>query len=195
MKPYQSPAYASNRLLNTIVRGPDGLPLKIMAIADKRVAGNRLIDGHAVEFKYSEMDINPVPLGYCNSRSRAVYMSRIPKRQDWKQGLRHENCRAIADMVESHDGDHQPLIDFPRWDVIAKTIQGEYPSIEDAVKAVSSKKVVSWAFSRHFSVDLDFFLHYKGIFKIGTIDPQNPRKFQLKDQFWWAKETLEESLA
>ena len=195
MRPYTNPAYAVNRLANTIVRGPDGQPFKVVNIGEKRVVGTRLIDGVAVDIAYNEMDINPVPLGYCNSRSRAMYLARIPKRQDWKQGLRHENCRVVPDLVEAVDHGNPVLVDFPKWDKVAMTITNQYPSIVDCIKAVSTRKIASWAFHRYFSVDMDFFLHYKGAAVVGKIDPKNPRKYELADSFWWVKEALEESLA
>lgn len=115
MQSYNEVEYAKTRLLETIV-SYKGLPVLVESIDSSGL----------VEFKYikdlresscslNELDINPLPLGYCNYNRYAFYLTRMPMRQDWKQGLRNRNI-LIADRGARFD--------FP-YEVLHSTIVGE----------------------------------------------------------------------
>ena len=81
MKNYTNVAYAQSRLVGTIVR-VKGKAAYIDNISAKRVTYTDWITGGAEEAKPEEMDITPVPLGYCNTQRTTPYLVRYPVRQD-----------------------------------------------------------------------------------------------------------------
>jgi len=196
MNNYNNQAYAANRLVGTIVRHKDKA-ISVQVVGN-RVVAIKLIGGEQIEFPYKELDINPVPLGYANIGGKALYISRIPLRNDWKQGLRPKNMRYSLSKPNNGEIEEEDLLrrELPN-DVIGKTIEGIYPSYDDVVRAIANpgKKLQSMAYDRNFAIGVDGSIFHKGKYTVGTMIDAARRVFRLKDEFWWAKEALEETLA
>lgn len=195
MQLYNSKEYAVARLAGTVIRTIKGIAVRFKMMVDDGVLVSELISGDEKIIPYKELDIDPVPLGYCNFGTRAVYISRTPKRTDWRQGLRVENMRTVPDFIPDIDGESPPEVKPPGDTSLGKTIQNIYPSLQDCVKAIMNGKIKSIAFDRNFSLDSTFTIHHKGIYRIGEINPNNPKRIELDPEYWWCKEAFEESVA
>jgi len=141
--------YAIRRLSGTIVKTTKGTPIYIYRMGmdpEKGISGlyQNLVtgeDGH--KFQLSDVDLEPVPLGFVNTESHAVYVSRRPIRRDWKQGLSEVNA------VLSTGG---RLGDFDRK-LLVQPILNQYPSfmfVKSSLASLGSK--ASKAFSRNFAL-------------------------------------------
>lgn len=198
MRNYSSPAYAHERLAGTIARVNDR-PAMIGKITAKKVQFQPLdtlnIDAHQEEAPIEQLDINPVPLGYCNCKGTdAVYLMRQPVRRDWKQGLRFQTLLALQNsrFINSNT---------VRYEDIAKTIIGDYPKFGDIFESVCTFKKLkanSIAFSRTFAIRSTFEVVYKEQFIIGKLDLNaNPEKggvIDIDPKMEWVIEELEASV-
>jgi hypothetical protein len=177
MRTYEEPAYAATRLKECIVRLKDGTPVFVNGIARKDVVGYALATPDVpLKNKLEDLDINPVPLGYTNTAFGAVYVTRIPMREDWRQGLRRINIRTI------------PVMDID-YECLDATIRGVYPTFKEAIKLADKRGVA--AFSRSFAVDKDKTIWYKGRWKVGKVDMFG---HALDEKFTWLRESLDEEL-
>lgn len=208
MQLYLDKNYAAERLNGTIVRWR-GKAVRVIGIAAIS-AVQILRTGENDAAPYNELDLNPVPLGYCNFNGTALYLSRSPVREDWKQGLRVGTMRATfsdgkvvkplrEDLDRFRDADEDEngpirLKNIPDVEV-AKTIEGEYPSLDDILTSLrrGGKKLTQLAYNRNFAVDINFNIFHKGEYLIGKFTSPETHAYQLDDKFWWAKEALEES--
>lgn len=96
------------------------------------------------ELPNKNLDIRPVPLGYVNLSSRAMYVSRIPRRK-YKQGLNDQNI-----LLKGYMLDGVRVTDLLRSKNLCRCINDEYPSLSDAIKHAEEHE--SCAFSRKFAV-------------------------------------------
>lgn len=182
MKLYQDLAYSQNRLLGTIVRAKD-VPVMVREITEEKYICTDLTKNTNMVCPHEDIDLTPVPLGYVNYGGVASYLARVPKRRDWKQGLRKENTITIG------NGYGLGKINLKE---LAKTIIGKYPTFKQILKTLSKnedKKVKSLAFSREFAVDKDFTLWYRGEYAVGTVEDGEPK---LLPEFDWVRDTLVE---
>ena len=93
----------------------------------------------------------------CNFRDNAHYLSRIPMRRDWKQGLRKENFTSGTVHVQL----------IPP-EVLRAVIVGEYPTLKQCLDMCTKKKVKSAAWHRHWAVCSDGTLMYKNEGVVGV---------------------------
>lgn len=143
--------YAHSRLVETIVRlGKEpiwvyqvmpGMMVKYAQLADFDEIKTVHID---------KLDLTPVPLGYCNYNKYACYLSRMPMRRDWRQGLRRGNFVSLSGV----DANRIP------YEALRQVIVGDFPKFDAAVKAV--EKVSSMAWHRHWAVDKGSNIFHKG---------------------------------
>lgn len=166
MKGYDTAEYARTRLLETIIRF-EGRPVMVANCEDHgntiMIHFNEIMGDHPPDAKPIEMfDLDPVPLGYVNFSARATYITRMPMRKDWRQGMRMSN---IAD-VSGFSPTRMP------FRVLGKTIMGDFPTFHRAIEGVSrkSKPAESMAFSRDFAVTNEGILQYKGILNVGEVN-------------------------
>lgn len=177
MKTYEDIPYAQQRLLGTIVRlGKE--PIKIAAIdVNGGVMFNYLHNMEKPELcKLRDIDITPVPLGFVNFDGRAFYTSRIPKREDWKQGLR-DNTLSVA----------------VSWSDLRLTILGKFPSLREATLTLNKRRTHSIAFDRNWAITVDMKLKYKE-WDVGEFIDPIERRYKLNDNCHWVMEALEEVL-
>lgn len=106
---YDSTDYAQSRLMDTVVR-VNGNPVIVVGIADlAHIEVQTLIKSRRKTVTMQDLDLEPVELGYVNYNGCAIYASRKPKRQDWRQGLRYENMDFSSVQVENRS-DPEPVL-------------------------------------------------------------------------------------
>lgn len=189
MKTYDEAEYANNRLKESIVRLKNGTPIHIQNIRSEReVIYNELtLDSDRKVCKLEDLDINPVPLGYCNVKTYCLYLVRMPMRQDWKQGLRSNSLRDV----------HGRRVDT-RYEHLVDTIVGKFPSFKDSISRILEKSknpfklegqsTKSIAFNRDFCLKEENLLEYKGVFIVGTFNKNGG--YDLKERFGWVEDCL-----
>lgn len=173
--------YASSRLDQSVVRHLD-VPVMVGPIdRDGSVSLTRLSDGHNYVAKLEELNLIPVDLGYVNYDNAAHYVMRKPIRRDWRQGLRHNNM-VVRNGV--------PAGTIP-WSNIAKTINNEYPTFEDARLMMKGKRQLqSIAWCRDFCI-------YRGwevVYCDDVVGKVIEGKVVLNEGFTYLKEALAETL-
>lgn len=196
---YEEADYANNRLRETVVRLKDGTPILIHECRSDRVSYSPLKvwdDREDMEIKTCKMkdlDIDPVPLGYCNIQGKALYVTRMPMRQDWKQGLRKNNiCLSNGQKFPASIG------------TLADTIRGNYPSFTEAIMKLKTSvnknpfnrsldKPTSIGFARDFSVLDKGEVQYKGILSVGKYNDNGD--FDIFDKFYWVEDSLKLAVA
>ena len=171
--------YANSRLAGTIVRlGED--PVFIHSVAPGMVVDLAKLDDIYNNYKVPAQELNlvPVPLGMCNFEGTISYLSRMPLRRDWKQGLRREN-------FTSNNVNHAAI---PPHE-LAKVIRGQYPSYVEAMELVAKGlKGVAW--TRHWAVSSTGLLHYKW----DVVGKKADNKFVLDEPYRHLYEALEEAV-
>jgi hypothetical protein len=183
--------YAAGRLIGTVVLYKKR-PVLINDMAGNNVHFQDILTGKTNIVHWSnDFDLTPVPLGHTNFNGHAYYVARIPMRKDWKQGLRTGNMRGIA--VGTDVGVDPGMVGIP-YSEIGRTIIGDFPPIKNVITNMQSPGVKSQAFSRAFALDKALNIWHKGCRNIGKIIDGNKIKYELKDEFFWARETLEEAL-
>ena len=191
MKNYTNVAYAQSRLVGTVVR-VKGKAAYIDQITAKRISYTDWVTGGAEEAKIEDMDITPVPLGYCNTMKVTPYLVRYPVRQDWKQGLRHKTLKTIC----NHD--IKVTSEMIPWADVFKTINGEFPKFEEVLKIIHDNRGVvrSMAYSRDFAIYSDKTVWYKEQFAIGTVEDIDATDgiVSIKEEFEWVREAFEASV-
>jgi len=107
-----------------------------------------------------DLDISSVPLGYVNTENDAVFVSRVPVRRQ-KQGVSTDNT--VVNYHGVGNAHNDGLFGFHLKYLIA-TIEGHYPSVEDALAEVLKDKR-GRAFHRYFAFgkqDRYILLHQEG---------------------------------
>lgn len=192
---YQDPAYANDRLAGSLVRH-EGRPVFVEYIDEESgLAHGLILAGNQSKLiaPYEELDLTPVPLGNVNHRGKVIFARRIPKRRDWRQGLRANNFDYINVI-----GGLQRGISFSDRDVV-NTILGSYPNIEVCINSIDCGEVEGMAFSRYFSIggktDLGYSLYYRQV-HIGSIN-NVPKVFvdlKLKQEYNYLREFIQEEM-
>jgi hypothetical protein len=190
MKTYDTAEYAHSRLAETIVRLGE-LPVYILSVVN---------DGNSIVVNYnnimedeppktaplSDFNLDPVPLGYVNFKGKSTYLSRMPMRKDWRQGMRIIN---ITDI----NGTNPHSMPYK---VIGQTIIGKYPSFDRCIAALNRKVKPpnSIAFSRDFAIHLEGgLIEYKGMIKVGKVDLSNG-DVTIDSKSSWVAEAFVESM-
>lgn len=173
--------YADTRLATTVVRH-----------AYKPFLVNRVDAGGVVRGQYldeklprtthvplDQLQLTPVSLGFVNTEEGACYVVRIPKRNDWRQGLRRGTMRSLTckptEAISLRD--------------LSDTIKGIYPTIEACRNIVPHTGTVAWC--RNFCITNDGGIMYKNL---GIVGRFAGAEFRLSDEFSYLQEALEDSL-
>ena len=171
---YDTAEYASSRLQDTIVKY-GGRAVSVCRVEEDLTCVIRrlgTIETHVVPL--SELDLTPIRLGYVNFERGSYYLQRVPKRNDWRQGLRNNNVN------------HGILLE----PCLSELLEGIYPSLGECVDATESGHDEK-AFSRFFSVSQGGCLNYKGRRHVGEVRGGKP---VLLGDFKFLEEVLKESL-
>lgn len=181
--------YASTRLDGTLVRlAGTGEPVMVQTVS---VLGTVTVtpygksrDTHEYYVKLDELDVHPVPLGYVNCGGDATYISRMPMRRDYKQGLRGNNAWSSGRNFDA----------LPHA-AVRNCIMGRYPTFEKAWKDVQigpnavRMKMLAWG--RRWAVRSDGVIYYRGEEIVGQVVDGKP---MLLAGYTYLQELLEESL-
>jgi len=124
-----------------------------------------------------ELNLASPKLGNITFEGRVYYVSRMPKRNDWRQGLRQENL-VFVDRGRMHNY-HLPSLKY-----LAAPIFRDYLRYEKCIER-------GGAFSRTFSLDPDLKLWYKCQKVVGQDVNGVP---VLDEKFMWLKEALEDAV-
>lgn len=89
---YDTAEYARSRLVETVVRLGDK-PIFILSVDDNSIASFYLLEDskRVCHTHVNDLNIEPVPLGFYNTKNGAIYAARLPQRNDWRQGLRNQS--------------------------------------------------------------------------------------------------------
>lgn len=171
--------YANNRLQGTIVRLNDEPVFVHEVRRDMKAEVSKLEDIYnAFIADGRELDLTPVPLGMCNFNHNAHYLSRVPLRRDWRQGLRREN-------FISPTCDHAAIPPA----LLAKVIKGEYPALKECFDLVK-KGALAAAWSRRWAIGRDSTLIYKN----KVVGTSKDGVLLLNKEFQFLAEALEEAV-
>lgn len=172
--------YASSRLAGTIVRVGDE-PVFVFDVMPGMVAEVAPLKdlNEQLQLKVDELCLVPVPLGMCNFQGQAHYLSRLPMRRDWKQGLRKENFMSKTIPVQ--------LI---KPDALRATIIGSYPDRKKCLEYCRGGATQSAAWHRHWALDDDGKILYKAEGQVGEIVGD---EFVIWDRFRYLREAFEEA--
>ena len=179
---YDTAEYAESRLNGTMVMGKEG-PVTVISIDELFLCDVvDTISGKRHKVKLDELDLTPVKLGYVNTRDRgALYVVRMPKRNDWRQGLRRENMIVLSRPMDPGKISQADL---------SRCIIGDYPKFEEAVNIVSDDFVSSIAWSRDFAITFKGKVLYRTI-HVGNYDKD--AGVVLLEDFSYLQEVLNES--
>jgi hypothetical protein len=174
--------YAMSRLEGTIVTLSKGnIPVIVNAIDGAgRCSITKIDDGLKTVADLADLDLKPVKLGFVNYRGKAVFVARIPKRGDYRQGLRRENSTSFNGLG------------YPPTSAMSNAIQNQYPSFDTAFKTSSKGDAYSCAWHRHWGIAGGSRLIYKGYGVVGSI--HKDKSFTLNGNFSHLKEYLSEVL-
>lgn len=176
--------YTQMRLQNTVVRD---INLKgLVQIVDIFRGEKGGFNAEVVSFKKNtesyllpleDLDLASPPLGNVSYRGNTYYVARVPKRNDWRQGLRSDNLSCVV------RGKMYKYV-LPSLSYLEAPVYNTYPSYADSVDN-------GLAFSREFSLDDGGELWYKCREKVGRDVGGTP---VLKEKYEWLKEALEDAL-
>ena len=187
---YSDTVYAHERLAGTLVRHNDTPVLVVEIISNGRALVQPAGGGKMYEvMDYKELDLTPVPLGNINTPEGEVsYIFRIPKRNDWRQGLRTNNMGALGRKTGHNNG------------LVARLIRGIYPTVMDCIESIFNEEASDRAFGRNFSIrkgrNDDYVLVFRNKKEVGTLKPNKAGgvTYELSKKFEFMEEMLKEEL-
>ena len=131
--------YAATRLNGTIICR-NGMPLQVLEVMrDGNVICQTIITERRREFPLKDFDLSTPELGFINHKGGIHYLARVPKRDDWRQGLRTNSVKDMLDKSRMSNS------------MIYKGIRGKFPTFEEAVE-LSLMEGHKVAFSRHWAL-------------------------------------------
>lgn len=173
--------YARTRLLHTVVRLGDE-PVFVREIDNRgRVTISPLNKFNTVEeCKLADLNLKPVTLGYTNLGGKNIsFLVRVPKRNDWRQGLRTANMQSMDGNVDIGEGIYPKL---------RNVIMNRYPKFNKAF-AESHGGGVAWC--REWAVQQGKYLFHRGR-HVGSVNKDGEATFE--GSYTYLKESFEESM-
>jgi len=100
-----------------------------------------------------KFDLATIPMGFLNYEGKALYCTRIPRRQ-YKQGI-SETTLSVESLGEKREYalNTPKLSRLVREKSFVEMIKGKYPSFAECI--LQAQNGGSYAFSRHFAVSVD----------------------------------------
>lgn len=144
---YDTVEYARSRLVGTFVKYKEGL-VRVDGVGgtDVRIVCgvNDLASGRRKHVLLSSLDLSSPELGYFNIHGGACYITRVPLRRDWRQGLRSNNiyCRG-----SHHYGSNGGVLLE-----LSCSFNRHLSTFREACERVLEREAESTAFSKEFSV-------------------------------------------
>lgn len=182
--------YALEKLKDTVVRLKNGVPVIVedVILQPKSCEVREIAGGERKYVKLRDMDLRSPPLGYVNYRDTVIYVSRVPKRRDWRQGIRENNVKLTPRLCHFEH----------LWanNCLTNCIMGKYPSLDDCLKKLdrrnSTGKPSKIAWDRHWAVDSENIVYYKDWGQVGTLRKED-RTMVFDEKFSYLRESFEES--
>jgi hypothetical protein len=172
---YDDAEYARSRLLTTYVRYKQTV-VKVLDINEDMTCDvQNLKTGRMMRTSVEKLNLKSMPLGYVNFNRNCGYLSRIPKRHDWRQGIRAAN-------VSSRELINKGLVN---------TVYNIYPNFYAALEEVSTGRCNTLAFSREFCINREFSIFYKTMGLVGKVVDKKP---VLHKNFFFLDEALQEAI-
>lgn len=182
---YTDVEYAKSRVLNTFIRH-NGKLWYVDHITDGgefRLYNN---GGELLKDRINNIDLSPPELGYFNTDLYCHYCFRIPKRRDWKQGIRRSNIDFTQNYETVPYFNTNGYNDLYRLD---QCVGKAYPTLTSCIDFIQDYKV-SIAFSNNFALDERGSIIYKGLYPVGIINKQTNQP-ELYNKFKYLQESLE----
>lgn len=121
--------YANTRLQGTIVRRKGtNKPLRVIGVVrDGTAHCSTVLRGLERQVHLDELDCTSPELGFVNTDKECFYMARVPKREDWRQGLRENNVTILDKPVRPREKDiyHAIADTYPTFDKCVQFVQEE----------------------------------------------------------------------
>jgi hypothetical protein len=181
--------YARSRLVSSFMRGKEKGFYKILDVITKN---NDLSKANILAFDeekreemltINQLDFSVGKLGYVNDTlsGQALYISRLPIRRDFRQGLRSSQLSYIR------NGSYNPLSE--NWlehnaKSVNKCLRNRYLSLDEVIE-LAEEYNEDVAFSKNFALSRKYKLLYKG-FTVGDLTKDD--KFKLDAQFNFIEE-------
>lgn len=173
--------YADSRLRGTIVRCKGELFQVSQVRPGGSVQGFWVKNELMVTVRLEDLDLKPIPLGFVNHKGVATYVMRVPRRDDWKQGVRNKTLHGIGGV---------PVEKLPHTALI-QPIDNLYPTFNEAFDLVMGEmSCVAWC--RVFAITSRRRIIYKGLGDVGRVSPD--RVPTLYDNKQHLQQALEASL-
>lgn len=184
--------YVKGRLLGTVIshRNKAVLVNNVVKNSAKKpftIASMEILTDKEIADTLDNYDLVPVPLGFVNldndwnrKKSGAIYLSRTPIRQDWRQGFRMHQAR-----FEYNDKGILPDLKS-----VAETIEGIFPSLDEAAERAKQAGRTAW--TRHFAVNNDGGILYRGFGLVGSFLNIKDREFKLDEKCHWVEDRLKQ---
>jgi hypothetical protein len=131
-----------------------------------------------------DLNLSSPMLGNTNHQGHSLYIARMPKRNDWRQGLRPENLVYIS-KGRANNFRVLPL------KLLSQAVYATYKSYKKCLERVGDGRTQSQSFSRNFSLDKERQIWYKGREIVGRDKNGIPT---LSPKFIWLKEALSDEL-
>lgn len=175
---YGSLEYAHQKLRRTVVMHNEKsvIVLDVIGSDDNIILVTETRESQRIEAPIEEFTIRGFKLGYANNADGCVYLSRMPMREDWRQGLRERN-------ITMNDGRYRRG-SSPSISRIMESLETTYPSMMDAFSKVKSGDLETVAFSPAFcfkKTRSGISLCYRDFRKIGEVSDDG--SYKLSDKF------------
>lgn len=144
---YDDAQYANSRLVGTIVRDAvTGVPTMVHECYE----GDNGIEAFTSDItkerprkkrqKLKDLNIASMPLGYINVGVNSYYVSRIPKRNDWRQGIRDGQLSTRGALhIQKHGLE------------LMNMLENKYPPLKECFDSIVRVEANAKAFSRVFA--------------------------------------------
>lgn len=160
--------YASSRIRGTYMlpKNPE-LPLSYIAEVEgpDDLYASRLIGSGGQTYSITDFEFAIGQLGYVNTTQEGpVFVTRMPLRRDWRQGLRSSQMTTVGDR--SNRGVSSRWLDS-NLTLVTDCIRGRYPRFWDSLEQTEETGAGA-AISRRFAIDGKYDLHFRGR-KVGRV--------------------------
>ena len=182
---YRDVNYAFSRLADTFIWHDDKLQRVRSPGVNSLVLEDRA--GNAQDYKLSDINLAPPPLGYFNHGYGSCFVSRAALRRDYRQGMRRENLHFTAG-----DNPYETLPNSRYWTLfdLNKTVLGDYPLFSKALATVE-EELPACGFGREYCLYETGEIGYRGRKIIGRVEQDD----QISLAIHYLQEDLQELLS
>lgn len=188
MYPNDNPEYAKQRLVGTIITH-NGKAVNVANV--RKVGGNKPLEVSSIAILNHEpvidsienYDLTPIKLGFVNHGADTVYVTRMPMREDWRQGFRWS--QAFFPFMSTPDTNVDSID-------LARSVENIFPDI-DEIREILRRRQGMMAWCRNFAIDNKDQIFYRGFGKVGEFLDKTTN-FLLDGKFFWVEDRLKKVL-